>query len=402
MSRIDDLIAKHCPVGVRTQPLSQLASYVRGVTYGKNDEQEDGPLRVLRSNNITLASNTLNFDDVKHVSSSVRVRDNQRLYANDILISAASGSKSHVGKVAFIPKDLSGIVFGGFMGVLRTNGALEPRFLFHLLIGRSFSEHLDRTLSTTTINNLNASIMGSFVVPVPPLEVQREIVRILDQFTQLEMELEAELKAEVEARRCQYEHYRGALLGFASDVERIPLSEVCEAISAGGDLPLRFIKGQTAPSDEFPFPIFSNGTGDAALYGFTDSYRIDKEAVTISARGTIGFHAVRAQKFTPIVRLLTLVPNPKLMSVQFLNYALDATEIGHSGGSIPQLTVPAVKKILVPVPSLLEQERIVAILNKFDPLVNDLSIGLSAELAARRKQYEYYRDRLLTFEKAVA
>ncbi|MDD4738227.1 MAG: restriction endonuclease subunit S, partial [Candidatus Pacebacteria bacterium] len=121
-------------------------------------------------------------------------------------------------------------------------------------------------------------------------------------------------------------------------------------------------------------------------------------AVTISARGTIGFHIIRKPNFTPIVRLITLIPDNKQIITKFLNYALDITEIGHSGGSIPQLTTPNVKKIKIPIPSISEQERIVVILDKFDALVNDISIGLPAELNARRKQYEYYREKLLTFK----
>ena len=126
--------------------------------------------------------------------------------------------------------------------------------------------------------------------------------------------------------------------------------------------------------------------------------KINKKAVTISARGTIGYHAVRSEKFTPIVRLITLIPDTKIITVKFLNYVLNVTEIGHSGGSIPQLTVPNVKKIKIPVPTLTVQERIVSILDKFDALVNDISIGLPAEIEARRKQYEYYRNKLLTFK----
>jgi type I restriction enzyme S subunit len=175
------------------------------------------------------------------------------------------------------------------------------------------------------------------------------------------------------------------------------LNEICLSITAGGDLPEKYLKGQTMPTKEFPYPIYSNGSDDKALYGYTDSYKIDSEAVTISARGTIGYHAVRNAKFTPIVRLLTLIPDINTISAKYLSYALDITEIGHSGGSIPQLTVPNVKKIKIPVPPIAEQERIVAILDKFDALVNDISIGLPAELNARKKQYEYYRDQLLTF-----
>ena len=179
------------------------------------------------------------------------------------------------------------------------------------------------------------------------------------------------------------------------------LAEICKTISAGGDLPNKYMKGQTEPTKEFPFPIYSNGTEDNSLCGFTDGYKVDAEAVTISARGTIGWHTVRKAKFTPIVRLITLIPKTEIITSKFLNYALTITPIGHSGGSIPQLTVPNVKKIKIPVPALAEQERIVSILDKFDALTNDISIGLPAELKARRSQYEYYRGKLLTFNEYV-
>jgi len=91
------------------------------------------------------------------------------------------------------------------------------------------------------------------------------------------------------------------------------------------------------------------------------------------------------------------LPKTEIITSKFLNYILDITKIGHSGGSIPQLTVPNVKKIKIPIPYLPEQERIVKILDKFDALVNDISIGLPTELKARRQQYEYYRNKLLSF-----
>ncbi len=161
------------------------------------------------------------------------------------------------------------------------------------------------------------------------------------------------------------------------------------------------MKNQTKPTEKFPYPIYSNGSDDRALYGYTDDYKVDSEAVTISARGTIGYHTVRSAKFTPIVRLITLIANTEIITTKFLNYVLDVTAIGHSGGSIPQLTVPDVKKIKIPVPSLAEQERIVSILDKFNALVSDISMGLPAEISARRSQYEYYRGKLLTFNEYV-
>ena len=210
MNKIEKLIEELCPQGVEFKALGEVADYVRGLTYSKKDEVQSGEgLKVLRSNNISLSTNTLNFDDVKIVSTNVKVRENQQLIQDDILISAASGSKAHVGKVAYITKNLD-YCFGGFMAVIRTNTVISSRFLFHLLVGENFSKYLERSLSTTTINNLSASIMNAFPIPIPPLTIQKEIVKILDNFTQLEAELEAEL----EARKKQYEYYRNQLLEF--------------------------------------------------------------------------------------------------------------------------------------------------------------------------------------------
>lgn len=159
-------------------------------------------------------------------------------------------------------------------------------------------------------------------------------------------------------------------------------------------MPEHYEKGQLIPTDRFPYPIYSNGSNKNSLYGFTDTYRIDQDAVTVSARGTIGYHAVRKKFFTPIVRLITLLPDNRIITAEFLNYALDITEIGHSGGSIPQLTVPNIKKVCIPVPPLEIQREIVKVLDTF----TKLEAELEAELEARRRQYHYYRDQLLNFE----
>ena len=97
-------------------------------------------------------------------------------------------------------------------------------------------------------------------------------------------------------------------------VEFRELGEVCLSVTAGGDLPENYKKGQISPTNEFPYPIYSNGCDGNALYGFTDKYKIGSDAVTISARGTIGFHTVREAKFTPIVRLICLIPKKELLN----------------------------------------------------------------------------------------
>nr|WP_255468721.1 restriction endonuclease subunit S [Corynebacterium sp. LK33] len=188
---------------------------------------------------------------------------------------------------------------------------------------------------------------------------------------------------------------------FDSSIPTLPLGKICSKIFAGKDAPIDIIRTKE-PEGEFQYPVFSNGTGESSLYGFSSSYEVSEPAVTISARGTIGFHTVREGKFTPIIRLLTLIPNSDLIGVHFLNYSLNVAGISSDKGGIPQLTTPALKRVKIPVPPLEEQQRIVNILDKFDALVNDLTSGLPAEIEARRKQYEYYRDQLLTFKELAA
>lgn len=398
MSRVDALIEELCPAGVRYEFVADVARYVRGVTYGKHDEQTLGPIQVLRSNNITLSSNTLNFDDVKTVSAAVRVRPDQHLYAGDILLSAASGSKAHVGKVAFIRQDINH-VFGGFMAVLRTNGAIEPRFLFHLLIGRQFSEYLERTLSTTTINNLSASIVGGFRIPVPPPEVQREIVRILDTFTELESELESELEAELEARRRQYEQYRASLLAGRDQWSTRLLGELAENL----DSRRKPVTKSARETGTFPY------YGASGIVDYVNDYIFDGDYLLVSEDG-----ANLLARSTPIAFSITgkTWVNNHAHVLHFGNYAerrfvdiyLNSIDLAPfvTGAAQPKLNQANLNAIPIPDPPLHEKQRIVATLDKFDALVNDLSIGLPAELAARRKQYGYYRDKLLTFKELAA
>ncbi len=176
-------------------------------------------------------------------------------------------------------------------------------------------------------------------------------------------------------------------------VEWKKIGDVCD-VFAGGDLPSTYIKGNM-PSEECIFPIYSNGVEEKSLYGFSDSYRVDKASITISARGTIGYHCIRKPYFTPIVRLITLIPkNIKNLNLSYLNEVLFNSNIDGTKGGIPQLTVPTVSRLLIPIPSIHEQERIVGILNTFTSSIDNLK----QQITQRRKQYEYYRDQLLDLE----
>lgn len=405
MSRIDELIAEHCPDGVPYVRITEVADYIRGITYNKGDEELDGPKSVLRANNITLSSNTLNLDNVKHVSDSVKVRDNQRLYAGDILICAGSGSKEHIGKVAYIFEDMEE-TFGGFMGVIRSKANLDNRYLFHLLTSNLFLGYLRGALSTTTINNLNSRVMKGFVIPVPPLEVQREIVRILDTFSKMEAELEAEL----EARKQQYEHYRVSLLTSVESAKWSTLGDISSRVSTGATPKAgkpEYYRDGTIPwlrTGEVTFgEVFDTEIKitDQALKETGTSW-IKENCVIVAISGaTAARSAINKIPLTTNQHCCNLQIDESLANYRFVFFWVSSKyeELKSLGrGARSDLNTKIIKDFPIPVPSLEEQARIVGILDKFDALVNDLSIGLPAELAARRQQYEYYRDKLLTFK----
>ncbi len=211
--RLKTLLQTLAPKGVEFRKLGDIGEYIRGVTYKKNQEINnlECGIKVLRANNITL-SNHLNFEDIKVINRNVKIRKEQYLKKNDILICAGSGSSEHIGKVAFINTDFD-YVFGGFMGVIRIR-EVNSRFVYHIFTSNIFKQYLEKSLNTTTINNLNANILQNFLIPIPPLEIQQEIVKILDQFSALTTDLLAGIPAEIEARKKQYEYYREKLLTF--------------------------------------------------------------------------------------------------------------------------------------------------------------------------------------------
>lgn len=391
MNKIEQMIAELCPDGVEFKKLGEIADYVRGVTYSKaNESRNNDGYKVLRANNITVTSNKLNFEDVKVISKAVKVKETQKLKKDDILICAASGSKEHVGKVAYIVEDID-YYFGGFMAVIRTNSALSSRFLFHLLIGESFTRYLESALNTTTINNLNSSILNNFPIPIPPSKIQQEIVNILDKFT----ELEAELETELEARRKQYEFYRSKLLTF-SDTNRgggykwVTINEICVGVISGKN---------KERNENGIYPIY----GSTGIIGKTNHMTFDVEQVLIARVGAnAGYVHIGKGKYD--VSDNTLIVRIKDdMCMKYLYHVLVKMNLNQfaKGGGQPLITASQIKSLKIPIPPLEEQNRIVAILDKFEKLVNDISEGLPAEIKARRQQYEYYRNKLLTFKQAA-
>ena len=264
------------------------------------------------------------------------------------------------------------------------------RYLYHYI------QTIDvRDLIHGNIPKLNQSDFRKLKIAVPPLEVQRAIVRVLDSFTLLTTELIAKLTAEHTVRKKQYDFYRDILLKRNDKVSVKTIDELCN-VSAGGDAPREAMSKEK--TIKYCIPIISNGIGENALYGYTNEAKITEPAVTVAARGTIGYAEYRDYPYVPIIRLLSLIPkNTNELDAKYLYYCLQGKTYNVSTAGIPQLTAPMVKQVQIPIPELTIQKKIVRVLDEFEAICNDLSNGLPAEIEARKKQYEYYRDKLLSF-----
>ena len=147
----------------------------------------------------------------------------------------------------------------------------------------------------------------------------------------------------------------------------VNISDVCSEIFAGGDAPKSNMSD--IKTDEYGIPIFSNGEANDGLYGYTNFARVTQPSITVSARGTIGFVAVRNEPFVPIVRLISLTPNSEKIEIKYLYYALQNYKFDGSGTSIPQLTVPMLKKYSFPLPTKQQQLSIIARLDNICNLI---------------------------------
>ena len=391
---------------VEWKTLGEVCDYIRGIIYSKTAETTDScGWKVLRANNITLETRTLNFDEVKRVKSATRIRENQMLYRGDILICAGSGSKDHIGKTAYIDHNMD-CTFGGFMGVLRVTeeNTISSRFLFHYIGSSAFINYLKTTLKSSTINNLNAGIINPFPIPLPPLRVQARIVEILDKFTQLEAELEAEL----EARNKQYDFYRNRLLDFAlrDDLvgqvewktlgevaeyvrERIAVDQLCAQTYVGVD---NLLPNRAGKKDSNYLPTEGNAIAyqpNDILIGNIRPYlkKIWKADNEGGASADVLVIRSTTQLLVPGYLYHLLADN------RFFSYDMQHAK----GAKMPRGNKEKILDYVIPLPPLSEQRRIVEILDRFDTLTNSISEGLPREIALRRKQYEYYRDALLRF-----
>ena len=166
--------------GWEIKRLEDAVEFQRGLTYSKKDEVDFSDNIVLRSNNVDLIKNELDFTELKYINPAIEVQESKKVKKGSLLICTANGSKSHLGKVALIDDDYN-YAFGGFMGQVTPKEKLDSKFLFYLMTSDNYKKFINELSDGANINNLKFSDLGQFEIPLPPLPEQQRIVSILDE-----------------------------------------------------------------------------------------------------------------------------------------------------------------------------------------------------------------------------
>ena len=374
MNYIDRLVAELCPDGVEYRPLGELLAYEQPTKYlvSSKDYDDSYPTPVLTAGKTFILGYTNETEGIYPASEEEPVIIFDDFTTAFKWVEFPFKAKSSAMKMLTLKSG--------------TNSLFKYVYYAMQCIVYNSSDHARQWISK----------YSNIEVPVPPVEIQEAIVEILDKFTNLEAELEAEL----EARTLQYEYYRDSLFE-ALDCPRVPLGSL--GIRNKG-ITITASKMRTLEPGNKDVRIFAAGSTfiDTDSSFIPDKGILEGPAIIVKSRGYIGFEYYEG-KFTHKNELWSYSLTSDLVEQKFIYYYL-LTQAYHlhelaRGKSVklPQLAVKDTDELLVPVPSLEEQQRIVDILDRFDALTSSLSEGLPAELAARRSQYEYYRDQLLTF-----
>lgn len=390
MKNLETLIQDLCPNGVEFVKLGDVCEIKRGIRVVKKDLQETGKIPVYQNSLVPLGYK----DDFN--------------YPSDVAFVISAGAAGDVGysQVPFWAAD--------DCLTITCPSNIENKYVYYFL--KNYEYKLKSKVRKASIPRLSRKVVDDLEIPLPPIEVQTEIVRILDKFTSLEAELEAEL----DCRKRQYEYYRDKLLSFdnvgGQEVEWKKMSEVGT-----------FIRGNGLQKKDFT----ESGVG-CIHYGqiYTKFNTFTDKTLTYCsenvARKLTPVHpgdliiACTSENVEDVCKTVAWLgkedivtgghscvfshhENPKYIAylLQTENFFQQKKKYAR-GVKVIDIKVADLQKITLPIPSLEEQHRIVSILDRFESLTTSLQSGLPAEIAARRQQYEHYRDKLLTFKRKGA
>lgn len=378
---------------VEWKKLGEVCEVLRGRALSKKDVgQGDYPI-ILYGELYTTYGDYI--DEIKSYTSQEKASEATKLNFLDLILPVSSTTKeAQIGKVSVVRTKMN-VSLGSDAIILRNS--FNPSFLMYYLNSKLFEQMKMNCVSGTTIMHLSPSKLVDNKIPIPSLSEQERIVGILDTFT---ASID-NLKAQIAQRRKQYEFYRDQLLDLEGKegVEMKTLGDVGEICMCK-----RIMKEQTSDNGDIPFFKIGTFGGKADAYitrELFEDYKTkysypQKGEILLSAAGTIGRSVIYdgEDAYFQDSNIVWIANDEKLLSNKFLYYYYQVIDWKIDGGTIKRLYNYNLKNAVVPVPSLQEQHRIVYILDTFESSIQNLE----AQLKQREKQYEYYRNKLLTFE----
>lgn len=414
MSRIAELIAKLCPNGIEYVKLEDVCTLVTGATPSKTNPEywENGTVPWMSSGEV---NNKVVYDTESKITQLGYDKTSTTLVPIHTVVIALAGQGKTRGKVAITEielctnQSLCSIICGD---------KINYKFLYHYLDSK-YEELREISNGDGTRGGLSLRILKPYTIPLPPLEIQIELVRILDEYSASVTALQQELEKELTARKKQYEYYRDFLLDF--DVHEGGTNE-CEWRTIKEIFDIR--NGYTPSKSNVEYwengiipwfrmddirengRILSNSIQHIARKGVKKSGIFPANSLIMSTTATIGEHALIKTNFVcnqqitcfSLKQEYSSKINIKFVFYLFFNFGEWCRNNVNNGGGLPIINTAKLSTYKIPIPTIEKQKRIVSILDRFDKLCNDISEGLPAEIEARRKQYEYYRDKLLSFK----
>lgn len=408
MSKLDELLRELCPNGVEYKKLGEIATVLRGASprpikkYITNDS--DG-VNWIKIGDVPVGSKYITQSEEKITKEGAE--KSRYVRKGDFILS----NSMSFGRPYILAID--GCIHDGWLSISNFKDVFLSDYLYYLLSSSAIQQEMKKRASFGgAVQNLNADIVKALVLPVPPIEVQSEIVRILDDYTENVVELQNQLALEITARQRQYTFYRNKLLTFGKTEgarrERIPLGDIGSICMCK-----RILKSQTNTVGGVPFYKIGTFGKKADSYisqetfdEYRSKYNFPKKGdVLISAAGTIGRTVVYDGEpaYFQDSNIVWIDNDESIVLNSYLRYCYELKPWKvSSGGTIQRLYNDNIAKAVITVPPLDVQSRIVNVLDNFEKICSDLNIGLPAEIEARQKQYEYYRDKLLTFKEVAA
>ena len=390
MSRLDELIKELCPNGVEYKELKDICIISRGKVISKDyirDNPGDFPVYSSQTENEGNLGNISTYD-----------------YDGEYLTWTTDGANA--GTVFYRNTKFNVTNVCGLLKVKVEE--MISKFLYYFLVIKA-PEYVNRGMGNP---KLMSNVMEKIKVPVPPLEVQEEIVRILDDYTKSVEELKEKINKELIARKKQYSWYRDYLLKFENKVEIVKLKDIATEMYRGNGIKREEVRETGIPCVRYGEIYTEYGISFEKTKSYTDENLITNKkyieygdilfAITGESVEEIGKSTAYIGKEKCLVGGDILVMKHKQDPV-YLSYVLSTenSQKQKSKGKIKSKVVHTnatdIGEIEIPLPPLEVQKRIVEVLDNFEKICNDLNIGLPAEIEARQKQYEFYRNFLLTF-----